>query len=199
MIEHSVLWSVALTFALASAAYTPRLHALDECMFTRWWREVEGKDTLFSRLRRQRMRGVDPALAADLLGAALAGGSAIPTALLALHRALEEDEGDDGLDIVARSLLMGGSWSEAWSVVPERFAPLREALEPAWVDGAAPQALLERAAANIRQSRMREAREAAGVLASRLVLPLGLCFLPAFIAVGVIPVVAAAGISVFGR
>ncbi|WP_418606028.1 hypothetical protein [Georgenia sp. SUBG003] len=44
----------------------------------------------------------------------------------------------------------------------------------------------------------REAQEAAARLGVRLVLPLGLCFLPAFVLLGLVPVVLAAGGAVLG-
>ncbi len=144
------------------------------------------------------MPAIDPAMAADLMAAALSGGSSIPTALTSLHRALGEEAEGSGLDVAARTLLMGGTWAEAWQEVPSRFDPLKESLEPAWADGAAPLQLLARTAAGIRERRVRTAREAAAELGTRLVLPLGICFLPAFVLVGIVPVIASAGLDIFG-
>ncbi|MFH5824961.1 type II secretion system F family protein [Georgenia sp. AZ-5] len=96
------------------------------------------------------------------------------------------------------ALLLGASWSEAWEGAPPGLGPLAQALEPAWVDGAAPGPLLRRAAAAVRADRHRQAQEAAARLGVRLVLPLGLCFLPAFILLGVVPVVLAAGGGLLG-
>ena len=95
-------------------------------------------------------------------------------------------------------LLLGATWTEAWADAPEILAPLADALEPAWVDGAAPGPLLRQAAASVRSTRHREAQEAAARLGVRLVLPLGLCFLPAFVLLGLVPVVLAAGGAVLG-
>ncbi|MGO1591386.1 MAG: type II secretion system F family protein [Ancrocorticia sp.] len=140
---------------------------------------------------------IDGAMAADLIGAALRAGTSIPGALRALDTALEE-EGENHVNRAAQILLMGGQWEEAWSEAPEHLHPVRDALEPAWTDGAAPLPLLERCADTIRQSRDRKAREAAAKLGTKLVMPLGLCFLPAFVVLGIIPVIAAAGITIFG-
>ncbi|SNU02595.1 tight adherence protein B [Ruaniaceae bacterium KH17] len=68
-------------------------------------------------------------------------------------------------------------------------------LEPAWTDGANPVPLLVGAAASVLARSDRAAREAAERLAVRLVLPLGLCFLPAFILIGVVPIVISLGIG----
>ncbi|TBW23931.1 hypothetical protein EZJ44_01875 [Arcanobacterium bovis] len=93
------------------------------------------------------------------------------------------------LQEVANSLLMGATWEESWQDVHPRFQLLATALEPAWSDGAAPVPLLERSALTLRLTRQRQAKEAAARLGSRLVLPLGLCFLPAFMLIGVLPVI----------
>ena len=159
------------------------------------------------RLRRRRriairenepLEVIDCAMAADLLQAALCAGSSIPGALAALDRALQEEREATGLDTAARMLMMGGRWEEAWHGVPARFDSLKDALQPAWEDGAAPIPLLLRGAELTRQGRQRHAREAAARLGSQLVMPLGLCFLPAFVLIGIVPVIAAAGISIFG-
>lgn len=149
------------------------------------------------RKKRKPMEPLDGAMAADLLQAALKAGTSIPGALIALDVALGEEEESSGLQVVGRLLVMGATWDEAWNDVPARFDMLRDALQPAWEDGAAPLPLLERGAQMLRQSRERQAREAAARLGSLLVLPLGLCFLPAFVLIGIVPVIAAAGISIF--
>lgn len=66
---------------------------------------------------------------------------------------------------------------------------LSEALQPAWSDGVDPQPLLESAANQFRQLRIQQAKQAAQKLSIRLVLPLGLCQLPAFILLGLVPTV----------
>ena len=66
-------------------------------------------------------------------------------------------------------------------------------LRPGWEDGASPGPLLAATAASLRAGRQARDREAAERLAVRLVLPLGLCHLPAFIILGIVPVVVGAG------
>jgi len=85
-------------------------------------------------------------------------------------------------------LLLGASWAVAWERTPERLGPLAEALAAAWVHGSAPGPELRARAAAIRRERRRGARSAAGRLGVHLVLPLGLCFLPAFVLLGLVPV-----------
>ena len=57
-----------------------------------------------------RLPCVDQAMVADLAQAALASGVSIPAALKALHCALGEEEEASGLDVAARTLLLGGGW-----------------------------------------------------------------------------------------
>lgn len=134
----------------------------------------------------------DPVLLLELVAAALRSGVAIPRALETVGLVWESA----GLERVGRMLLLGATWDEAWEGVPA--GSLARALEPAWHDGANPLPLLDRAVAAALARRDRRAREAAGRLGVRLVLPLGLCHLPAFIAIGVVPVLLSTGVGLLG-
>lgn len=146
--------------------------------------------------RRDRVAlAVDSAVACDLLAAVLESGASVPRALAALGEAIA---GDGGAHLVtaARILRLGGSWGEACRDLgsPAYLEPLRLA----WTEGIAPGPLLHAAAAQVRFRRTAAAREAAERLAVRLVLPLGLCLLPAFVLMGLVPVVIATGGAFFG-
>lgn len=141
---------------------------------------------------------IDEAMVVDLASALVSAGSAIPTALQALGSSLPPgEEANDALR-ASRSLLMGASWEEAWEGSSGRLSRLASALEPAWVDGAPPVVMLHRSAAGIRARRLKDSQEAAARLGVRLMLPLGLCFLPAFFLIGVAPVIISMGMKVFG-
>ncbi|WP_196716910.1 hypothetical protein [Actinomyces trachealis] len=141
---------------------------------------------------------VDEALGLDLARAALLAGATVPGTLAALGKALN----DGGLGVVSRALLLGADWEEAWLAAAESEdgglgvlsraradGQLAECLRVAWEEGVSPLPLLERAACTVRDGRAAAAQEAAEHLAVRLVLPLGLCHLPAFVLLGVVPVV----------
>ena len=134
----------------------------------------------------------------DLATALVASGASIPSALDALGRCLPP--GEEAKDVIraGKSLLMGAGWDEAWDGASGRLSRLSRALEPAWVDGAPPIILLRRAAASVRARRMKDAQEAAARLGVRLVIPLGLCFLPAFFLLGVAPVIISMGMALLG-
>lgn len=132
---------------------------------------------------------VDTAVVLDLAAAALSAGASIPRCLHSVDAALGVSGPYKSLSEVGNLLLLGATWPEAWDGAAPAMWRMREALEPAWRDGAAPLVLLERSAQTLRQTRTRRAKEAAARLGSKLVLPLGLCFLPAFILLGVVPIV----------
>ncbi len=130
----------------------------------------------------------DPALLLDLVAVALAAGAAVPAALATVGAAWP---GPDGQALVraARALELGAPWDVAWPQVGTAVRETARALEPAWTAGASPVPLL-RAAADRQRSRRRAAvRAAAGRLGVQLVVPLGVCYLPAFVLVGLVPVV----------
>lgn len=138
--------------------------------------------------------GVDEAVVADLAVAALEAGASVPGALEALGQALEEDE----LTVVGRCLLLGAQWEEAWQAPADaRWRAGRrhveQCLRPGWEDGAQTVSLLRQQASSLRARRSARDEEAAQRLAVRLVLPLGLCHLPAFVCLGVLPVVIGLG------
>ncbi len=137
---------------------------------------------------RERLPGTDPAVLLDLLDVALAAGASVPGALVALGDAVRPDPLGEHLRSAGTSLRLGAQWREAWQRCPPPLVPLAAALEPAWTEGVDPCALVRQAAAGIRSRRRRAAREAAARLGARLVLPLGLCFLPAFVLLAMAPV-----------
>ncbi len=143
--------------------------------------------------RKERLRAVaDLPLAADLLAAALRAGAPVDRAAAAVAEALGGPLGER-LARVARSLRLGGGPHEAWAHLAgvtgaERLvgAAVRSSASGAALAGA-----LTRLADDLRADRcvaMEAAARRAGVL---IVLPLGLCFLPAFILAGLVPVVVA--------
>jgi tight adherence protein B len=138
---------------------------------------------------------VDLVTVVDLLAVAVGAGASVPGALAAVGAALG---GRDGADLAraGAALLLGEPWDAAWAHAPAVGGVL-DGLEAAWRTGAPAGPALRAAAAGLRRSRERAAREAAGRLGVRLVVPLGLCFLPAFVLVGLVPVLASLGRGLF--
>lgn len=99
---------------------------------------------------------------------------------------------------VAAALRWGQTGPDAWSFVPPVWRPAALAWEVAESAGAAPAQLVEDAAWRIRESEDRRLEAAAARAGVRLVLPLGLAFLPAFACTAVVPVVLALVHTVLG-
>lgn len=128
---------------------------------------------------------VDTALVLELLAAQLRAGLAPLAALGTLAEALNSRP----LHTVCQRLQMGSGWGSAWSVSSAgTFGELRDALAPAYTGGAPSTALLLSLADAHRLSERRAAERAAGKLSVALVVPLGLCSLPAFICLGIVPI-----------
>ena len=131
------------------------------------------------------MPPVDTALVLELLAAQLRAGLAPLAALGTLAEALNSRP----LHTVCQRLQMGSSWGSAWSgSAAGTFGELRDALAPAYTGGAPSTALLLSLADAHRLSERRAAERAAGKLSVALVVPLGLCSLPAFICLGIVPI-----------
>ena len=131
------------------------------------------------------MPPVDTALVLELLAAQLRAGLAPLAALGTLAEALNSR----ALHTVCQRLQMGSNWGSAWSgSAAGTFGELRDALAPAYTGGAPSTALLLSLADAHRLSERRAAERAAGRLSVALVVPLGLCSLPAFICLGIVPI-----------
>lgn len=130
----------------------------------------------------------EAASALGLVAAALRGGAG---AVEALEAVAAVDPGPAGreLAVVAAAHRWGQTPDQAWAHVGPGWAAARVAWHAAHCAGAAPAGLLTAAAARMRAEESRRVEAAvtrAGVL---LVLPLGICFLPGFVATTVAPVV----------
>lgn len=131
-------------------------------------------------------------LAADLLAVALRAGAPIDRAAGAVADALPGPLGDR-LGRAARVLQLGGTPAEAWeelAAVPGGHRLAAAAVRSAEHGGALASAL-GRLADDLRAERaiaIEAAARRSGVL---IVLPLALCFLPAFVLAGLVPVIVA--------
>ncbi|MFF8357086.1 type II secretion system F family protein [Streptomyces chartreusis] len=129
-------------------------------------------------------------LAADLLAACISAGAGPVIAAQAVGEALGGPVGD-GLSRGAAEVRLGGEPGEAWqklAALPGAEA-LARLLERADVTGLPAAGPVARLAAEARAEWTRNATERARRAAVMVSAPVGLCFLPAFIAVGVAPVV----------
>lgn len=132
------------------------------------------------------IRAVAEAL--DLL--ALALGSGVP--MVIAIEAVAQDAGAlvaSHLHQVAAALRWGVDEVSAWDGLPRAWQPAAAALALAASAGVPPGDLLRQGAEDIRRRERQRLDEAAGRVGVLVVIPLGLCFLPAFALLSVVPVV----------
>jgi Flp pilus assembly protein TadB len=128
-------------------------------------------------------------VALDVLAACFTVGAAQQQGLDAVATSIGGSLGDD-LRVVSRALGAGAEAHEAWTLIdaPDLLA-LGAILSRAETSGAPVTPLLALLADQQRQRARGVAMDAARALGVRVTGPLGLCFLPAFILVAVVPLV----------
>lgn len=95
------------------------------------------------------------------------------------------------LAVVAAGQRWGLSEHEAWAEVDPRWSRTALALRMARAAGVPPSSLLLSGAEDLRAARLAAVDVAAARLGVRLVVPLGVAFLPAFVLTTIVPVVLA--------
>ena len=130
--------------------------------------------------------------AADLLAAALRAGAPPDVAARCVGVALGGPLGDR-LVRVDRAMRLGAPAGEAWSYLGDGpgVARVTAAAVRSQHSGAAFAGALTRVADDLRTDHLMAADAAARRAGVLIVLPLGLCFLPAFVLAGLVPVIAA--------
>lgn len=142
-------------------------------------------------LKRSRNPAAGQTQAADLLdltAALLRAGIGVEAGLLRLAEAVP---GAERLAGVHRSLAAGASWEQAVELVADdpELRAYCEHLSFTYATGAPSARMLQASAARARAERRHSADAAAEKLGVSMMLPLGACFLPAFVLLGVVPVV----------
>nr|WP_296073093.1 type II secretion system F family protein [uncultured Actinoplanes sp.] len=141
--------------------------------------------------RRERLAAAaDLPLGADLLAAALRAGAPVDRAAVEVAEALGGPLGER-LDRTGRLLRLGAEPAEAWGHLTDVAGADR--LVTAAVRSSSSGSALARALGRVSDDLRADRRVAAEAAAQRvnvlIVLPLGLCFLPAFVLAGLVPVV----------
>lgn len=135
----------------------------------------------------------DTAMMLELVASMLDAGAGIGRALELISRSAAPKISQDLRPVVA-ALAMGADWDAAWRN-PTRHQPevarLKDALAFAALTGAPSASILYAQAARERREQFRAAEKRAAALGVKLVVPLGLCSLPAFICLGIVPVLIA--------
>lgn len=144
-----------------------------------------------ARQRRERLAAAaDLPLGTDLLAAALRAGAPVERAAAEVADTLEGPLGER-LARTARSLKLGAEPAEAWGHLADvdGAARLVAAAVRSSSSGGALAGALGRLSDDLRAARNAAAEARAQRANVLIVLPLGLCFLPAFLLAGLVPVV----------
>jgi Flp pilus assembly protein TadB len=159
-------------------------------LLLRWLRSLEP-----AQARRRRMRlARDLPWAADLLAAAVEGGAPVDGALRAVAEALGGPLGAE-LRSVAAALELGAAPGLAWSGVDPSVSGVRRAFVRAVEHGTPPADLVGRLADDLRAATRAQSAAALRTAGVRALAPLGACFLPAFLLLAVLPMVAGVAVQ----
>jgi Flp pilus assembly protein TadB len=143
-----------------------------------------------TRLRREEVRRDLPHVV-TLLGAALRAGSAPAGAIDLVCRALPGAAADVLAPVAAR-LALGGDPLVVWSALADDPAvgPLGRAMARAHRSGAPVVAAVDRLSDELARRSRSEVEDRARAVGVRAAVPLGVCLLPAFLLLGIVPLVA---------
>lgn len=138
-------------------------------------------------------------LLVDVLAVVLAAGAAPSQALRGAAELAGPALGAE-LRQVAHRLDLGVEPARAWAELRERpdLAGMARAIVRTTATGSSPVPLLQAEAQQRRELRSTRVRARAAKVAALATLPLGLCFLPAFLLLGVVPIVATLVLPLLG-
>jgi len=130
-------------------------------------------------------------IVADLFGAAVAAGASTIDAISVVAEAVDEPA-RSRLQVVVSALRLGASPTSAWNELMDEpaLSPIASAVIRSQQSGSPLTFVLDAAAADMRHAHRSEVETQARAAGVRAVAPLALCFLPAYLLVGVVPVVA---------
>lgn len=154
------------------------------------WRVLTGVESPTARREREEVERTLPHLI-DLFASTLRAG-AEPVAGLAQVCAALPGPAARRLEPVVEQVRWGAAHAEAWATVAhdEALAPLARAMVRAQISGASVVLTVERLADELQRESLARAEDAARRVGVAAAVPLGVCLLPAFLLLGVVPTVA---------
>ena len=154
------------------------------------WRVLEGSESPAARRRRELLAAEQP-IAVQLVAECLRAGAAVGPALRSVADALPGPCGDE-LAAVERRLALGTDPGQVWAelAIHPDLAALGRTLGRAHETGASIADAIDALSADLRARARSAVEERAKSVDVRASAPLGACFLPAFVVLGVVPLVA---------
>ena len=156
------------------------------------WQTVGRLEPPAERRRRERLAADLPHVV-DLLGCCLEAGSSIAHAVGLVAGAVRSPMRDE-LRVISSRLALGAAPGQVWSDVARhpQLGPLGRALVRSAASGASVSGAMHRLAEDLRRGAQAEVEGRARSVGAKSAAPLGLCLLPAFVLIGVVPLVASA-------
>ncbi|MBS6347005.1 type II secretion system F family protein [Alloscardovia omnicolens] len=137
-----------------------------------------------------RAHDFSPELVLEMLESCLQQGASLPAALRTVGCVLSNEQGK-ALQDIAQGLMSAQDWDYVWKPYLTRgysvLSIMHDVLEPAYKRGVSPSLRIENAIEQLRDNENIAVSYASHELAVGILLPLGLCFLPGFVLLTVIP------------
>lgn len=161
-------------------------------------RLLAGVEPRSVRARRQALESAAP-MVADLMAACLSSGASAGAATRTVSQALD----GPASDVLAKCVThidLGADPTQTWSsmTADTALAPIARAVVRSAQSGAPLADVLVRVADDLRSARKATLETAARSAGIKAVGPLGLCFLPAFMLLGIVPLVASLIVQMTG-
>lgn len=187
------LWCAAAAVGVLSFVDGPLAWPAAAAAAAGLWQLLRRSEPASVRRRRERLAHELPAFV-EMLGSALAAGAPVALALQVVRDALPGPVADE-LAPVAGRLALGvdpsGVWSRLVADSPP-LAPLGRVMVRSLESGAAVSAAVLDLSDELAARRRGAVEDRARSVGVRAAVPLGLCLLPAFLLLGIVPLVAAA-------
>jgi Flp pilus assembly protein TadB len=153
------------------------------------WRVLGSRETARERRRREEVARALPHVV-DLIAVALAGGASPAAATVSVAAAVDGAVREELLS-VHRSLAVGVDPARVWRELARRpgMGPLGRTMTRAVEAGSSVSVALHRLAEDLHRTARADAESRARAVGVKAAVPLGLCLLPAFVLVGVVPLV----------
>jgi Flp pilus assembly protein TadB len=156
------------------------------------WRFAGRLELRADKERRERIERIAP-LVADLISDALAAGAA-PSGALRIAADAAGSSAREELAVFTSSLALGADPVGVWSDLARhpQFGPIGRAFLRATESGASVTQSMRRSADDLRVADRTRREGAARAVSTKAAAPLGLCLLPAFVLIGIVPIIAGA-------
>jgi tight adherence protein B len=131
---------------------------------------------------------IDSEIVLELILASIKSGKSVQNALITVGRKIKHYNSDKLL-ITGNKLLLTGDWEKAWENFPDN--DIKICLENSWHRGISPVATIEYYLSELSNTKAAKNKEIAEKVSVKIMAPLGLCFLPSFLCIGVVPILLA--------